>query len=136
MNTTNSINWPIKLSLVSLKQDFLNNDLLCLAADCTAFACKNFHARYIKDHTLLTLCPRLEDKEELALKLSEVLLKSRPKEIEIVKMTMPCCVVQKILDRALEIVEKEENNFHRPRISIKAINQHGLELMPSFKVQR
>ncbi len=135
MKAIHTNSWPIKLMLISQKLECLENETLLLAADCTAFACKNFHNKYIKEHTLLVFCPRLEDKEELIEKLSEIFIKNKVKKIDIIRMTLPCCIIQKVVQQALEKCElfhKNNCDYIKPEINIKVINPDGFELMPSL----
>ncbi len=62
-----------------------------LAADCTAFAYPDFHCDFLKNHALLVACPKLDDVEAHLKKLTEIIDKSAPKSLTVVRMEVPCC---------------------------------------------
>ncbi|MGC8779022.1 MAG: hypothetical protein ACP5Q4_10145, partial [Candidatus Caldatribacteriaceae bacterium] len=51
------LNWPIKLKLISPLHHFSSQDLV-LAADCSAFASRNFHER-LRGRRVLISCQRV-----------------------------------------------------------------------------
>ncbi|MEW5933791.1 MAG: 4Fe-4S binding protein, partial [Bacillota bacterium] len=54
-------NWPVQIRLVPPGASFLKNAHLVVAADCTAFACPDFHRRFLPGRALLVGCPKLDD---------------------------------------------------------------------------
>ena len=70
-----------------------------MAADCTAFAYGNFHETFLKNHTVLIGCPKLDDVDYTE-KLTEILKSNELRSITVVRMEVPCC-------RGIEIAVKE-----------------------------
>ncbi len=72
--------WPVQLHLVSPTAPYFRDADLLLAADCAAFACGDFHARFLAGHALAIACPKLDDPtgyvEKLAAMISEGGLRS------------------------------------------------------------
>ena len=52
--------WPVQLRLVSPMAGFFDGADLLLAADCSAFARGDFHARYMKGKVTVIGCPKLD----------------------------------------------------------------------------
>ncbi len=61
-----------------------------VAADCTAFACGDFHQRFLKGRAALVGCPKL-DQVDYGEKLSQILLANDIKSLTVVRMEVPCC---------------------------------------------
>ncbi len=118
-------NWPVKLSLVSSKNSFLQCDKIRIVADCAAFACASFHKRYTKGAPLLILCPRLENKEQLVEKMAEIFRLHSYKQLDIIRMEVPCCVIPELVLKAYELAQIEE----KPKFDLKVITRKGQELM-------
>jgi NAD-dependent dihydropyrimidine dehydrogenase PreA subunit len=83
--------WPVKLRLVAAKAPFLKDAELLVAADCAAFAAGDFHARYLAGRAVVCGCPKFEDLEEAAAKLTAILKENDIRDITIVNMEVPCC---------------------------------------------
>ncbi len=83
--------WPVQLTLVPANAPFLKGADIVLAADCTAFAYPDFHRDFLKNHALLVACPKLDDFEAHLEKLTEIIAKSAPKSLTVVRMEVPCC---------------------------------------------
>jgi hypothetical protein len=83
--------WPVQLTLVSPTAPFLRGSDMVLAADCVPFVYANFHRDFLKDHTLLVACPKLDDFQAHLKKLTEVLSHSSPKSLTVLHMEVPCC---------------------------------------------
>ncbi|MCR6544022.1 4Fe-4S dicluster domain-containing protein [Dehalobacterium formicoaceticum] len=83
--------WPVQLKLINSKADYLHGANLLVAADCTAFSYGDFHRNFIKDHTVVIGCPKLDDNQYYTDKLSEILAGNDIKSITAVKMEVPCC---------------------------------------------
>ncbi len=122
--------WPLKVSLVPLKAEYLESEKICLAADCTAFACQSFHQRYTKDKTLLIACPRLEDKEELTNRLAEIFIIAKAKQIDIIRMEVPCCTLSKLVDDAL--AQCKGKLECEPKVQVRMLKTNGIEPMPKM----
>jgi Pyruvate/2-oxoacid:ferredoxin oxidoreductase delta subunit len=94
--------WPVKLRLVAPKAPFLKGASLLVAADCAPFAAGDFHARYLKGKALVCGCPKFDDLEDYAARLTAILKENDIKEITIVNMEVPCCFgLVKVVRQAL-----------------------------------
>jgi Pyruvate/2-oxoacid:ferredoxin oxidoreductase delta subunit len=95
--------WPVKLRLVAPKTPFLKGASLLVAADCAPFAAGDFHARYLQGKALVCGCPKFDDLEDAAARLTAILKENDIKEITIVNMEVPCCFgLVKVVRQALE----------------------------------
>ena len=83
--------WPIQLTLVPAVAPFLQGTDLVLTADCVPFAYAGFHREFLKDHSLLVACPKLDDFQGHLKKLTEIIRHSSVKSITVVHMEVPCC---------------------------------------------
>ncbi len=84
-------NFPFQLTLVPPTAPFLKNADLLLSSDCVPFAYAGFHDDFLAGHALLIACPKLDDFEAHLARLTEVLRKSQPKSLTVVRMEVPCC---------------------------------------------
>lgn len=82
--------WPVQLRLVAPNTSFFEDAHLLIAADCTAFACGDFHERFIKNHITLIGCPKL-DEGDYADKLTAILRENDIKSVTVARMEVPCC---------------------------------------------
>ncbi|MBS5645762.1 MAG: 4Fe-4S binding protein [Clostridiales bacterium] len=82
--------WPVQIKLVPVHAPYFDQANLLIAADCTAYAYGNFHARFIQNHITLIGCPKL-DEVDYAEKLTEILSGNDIKSLTIVRMEVPCC---------------------------------------------
>ena len=83
--------WPVQLTLVPPTAPFLQGTDLLLAADCVPFAYAGFHQDFLKNHSLLVACPKLDDFQAHLKKLTDVLRQSQVKSLTVVHMEVPCC---------------------------------------------
>ena len=83
--------WPVQLSLVSPTSPcFVDADLL-LAADCVPVAVGDFHRRFLKDHSIIIGCPKLDDGRLYVEKLTAILQANNLRSLMVVHMEVPCC---------------------------------------------
>ena len=82
--------WPVQLRLVSPMAGFFDGADLLLAADCSAFARGDFHARYMKGKVTVIGCPKL-DPVDYSEKLTEILRNNDIQSVTILRMEVPCC---------------------------------------------
>ena len=98
--------WPIQIQLMPIEAPFYQNANLLIAADCCAYVYPNFHQTFMKDHTLLIGCPKL-DNVDYSIKLSEIIKNNAIQSITLVRMEIPCCNGLKIsVDKAIEMSGK------------------------------
>lgn len=83
--------WPIQLTLVPPTAPFLQGADLVLAADCVPFAYAGFHQDFLKGHSLLVACPKLDDFQAHLEKLTDILRHPSVKSLTVVHMEVPCC---------------------------------------------
>ena len=83
--------WPVQLNLVPPTAPFLQGTDLLLAADCVPFAYAGFHQDFLKNHSLLVTCPKLDDFQAQLTKLANILRQSQVKSLTVVHMEVPCC---------------------------------------------
>ena len=83
--------WPVQLHLVPPNAPFLDGADLLLAADCAAFACGDFHARFLQGRAVAIACPKLDDTEPYLEKLSRMLAENDVRSLHVVHMEVPCC---------------------------------------------
>lgn len=82
--------WPVQIKLVPANAPYFDGAKLLVAADCTAFACGDFHDRFIKGHVTLIGCPKL-DFTDYSKKLTEIIRQNNIKSAAVVRMEVPCC---------------------------------------------
>lgn len=82
--------WPVQIKLVAPNASFFENTDLLVAADCTAFAYGNFHNDFIKNHSIVIGCPKL-DMVDYSEKLTEILRLNTINSITVTRMIVPCC---------------------------------------------
>ncbi|GAH58602.1 unnamed protein product [marine sediment metagenome] len=83
--------WPVQLKLVSPQAPYFANADLLLVADCVPFAMGDFHNRFLKDHSIVVGCPKLDDTEFYIEKLAAILKANKLKSLTLIHMEVPCC---------------------------------------------
>lgn len=95
--------WPVQLTLVPASAPFLQGTDLILAADCVPFAYPGFHQEFLKDHSLLIACPKLDDYQAHLKKLTDIFSLAKPKSLTVLHMEVPCCFgLLNMVDQALQ----------------------------------
>ena len=91
--------WPVQIKLAPLSAPYYQNARLLIAADCTAYACGDFHREFMEDKVTLIGCPKL-DRTDYSEKLASILMENEIKDITVVRMEVPCCrgMVQAVED--------------------------------------
>jgi Pyruvate/2-oxoacid:ferredoxin oxidoreductase delta subunit len=82
--------WPVQIRLIPANAPFLQGADLLVAADCTAFACGDFHERFMRGRVTLVGCPKL-DPVDYAERLSAIVAQNEIRSITVVLMEVPCC---------------------------------------------
>ncbi|MFH1031891.1 MAG: 4Fe-4S binding protein [Chloroflexota bacterium] len=96
--------WPVQLTLVPPTAPFLQGADVVLAADCVPFAYAGFHRDFLKNHSLLVACPKLDDFQAHLKKLTEILSRAQLKSLTVVHMEVPCCSgLVHMAQRAIEL---------------------------------
>ncbi len=83
--------WPIQLALVSPTAPYFAGADLLLVADCVPFAVGDFHQRFLKDHSLIIGCPKLDDTQFYLEKLTQIVRSNNLRSLMVVHMEVPCC---------------------------------------------
>ncbi|HUT31775.1 MAG TPA: 4Fe-4S binding protein [Sedimentisphaerales bacterium] len=83
--------WPVQLKLVSPHAPYFADAHLLLVADCVPFAMADFHNRFLKNHSVIVGCPKLDDPEFYIEKVAEILKANKLKSLTVVHMEVPCC---------------------------------------------
>lgn len=81
--------WPVQIQLVPVNASYFNNAELLIAADCTAYAYRDFH-HLMKNKITLIGCPKLDD-TDYSEKLTKILLQNELMSITVIRMEVPCC---------------------------------------------
>ena len=82
--------WPCQIKLVPVSAPYYKGAELLIAADCTAYAYKNYHDDYMKGRITLIGCPKL-DAVDYSAKLTEILKFNDIKNVTLLRMEVPCC---------------------------------------------
>jgi NAD-dependent dihydropyrimidine dehydrogenase PreA subunit len=84
--------FPVQLHLVSPQAGFFRGADLLLAADCSAFACGDFHGKFLKGKMLAIACPKLDGNTQVyADKLVEMIDGAKINTLTVLVMEVPCC---------------------------------------------
>lgn len=84
--------WPVQLHLLPPTAPFLRGAELLLAADCTAFAMGDFHARLLAGRALAVACPKLDAGQDVYLdKLIAMIEHGGVSGLTVAVMEVPCC---------------------------------------------
>lgn len=82
--------WPVQIKLSPVSAPCFDGADLLVAADCTAYACGDFHRRFMAGRTTLIGCPKL-DAVDYAEKLGAILAANDVKSVTVARMEVPCC---------------------------------------------
>ena len=108
--------WPVQLTLVPPKAPFLQGTDLVLAAHCVPFAYAGFHQDFLKDHSLLIACPKLDDFPAHLKKLTDILSQSDVRSLTVVHMEVPCC--SGLVHMAREAIKASGKNVPMKEVTI------------------
>lgn len=98
-------NWPVQLKLAPVNAPWLAGAHLLIAADCTAFACPNFHRDLLAGKVCLVGCPKLDETAQYVEKLAQMISANDITKIDVAYMEVPCCgglvrLVQEAIDKS------------------------------------
>lgn len=82
--------WPVQIKLVPVNAPFFEGANLLLAADCTAYACRDFHERFMRNRVTLIGCPKL-DEGDYREKLTAIIRENNIQSLTVARMEVPCC---------------------------------------------
>jgi ferredoxin len=83
--------WPVQLKLVSAQAHYFADARLLLVADCVPFAAGDFHSRFLRGHSIVVGCPKLDDARFYVEKLADILQANKLRSLGVVHMEVPCC---------------------------------------------
>jgi Pyruvate/2-oxoacid:ferredoxin oxidoreductase delta subunit len=89
--TSQLTHWPIQLKLVPPNAPYFAGADLLLVADCVPFAMGDFHNRFLKDHSIVVGCPKLDNAEFYIEKLAAILKANKLNSLTVINMEVPCC---------------------------------------------
>lgn len=99
--------WPVQLKLAPMKAPYFDGGHLLMAADCTAYAYKDFHNEFMKGRLTLIGCPKL-DAIDYTEKLTEILKQNDIKSVILTRMEVPCCGrMESTIRKAIELSGKD-----------------------------
>lgn len=81
----------MQIKLVPAEAPYLKSAELLIAADCTAFACPDFHDSFLRSRVCLVGCPKLDGTEFYTEKLAQIIRLNKVASIDVVYMEVPCC---------------------------------------------
>lgn len=102
--TSQLSHWPVQLKLVSPQAPYFNGADLLFVADCVPFAMGDFHQRFLKNHSVVVGCPKLDDSGYYIEKMAEILKGNSIKSLTVLHMEVPCCsglthIVRKAIEK-------------------------------------
>ncbi len=83
--------WPIQLHLINPSAPYFKNADVLIAADCVAFSLPSFNTDFLKGKVLAIGCPKLDDGEAYADKLTAIFKNNDVKSVTVLHMEVPCC---------------------------------------------
>ena len=83
--------WPVQLKLVSPQGPYFANADLLWVADCVPFAMGDFHNRFLKNHSIVVGCPKLDDSRFYIEKLAEIIKTNELNSLTVIHLEVPCC---------------------------------------------
>lgn len=99
--------WPMQIRLLPEVSALYQDADFLIAADCTAYACREFHQRFTNGHTVGVGCPKL-DAVDYSRKLERILAENQIRSLTVVKMEVPCCNgIERAARKALEASGKD-----------------------------
>lgn len=100
-------NFPVQLKLVPVNSPCFEGADLLIAADCTAYACGDFHRRFMRGRVTLIGCPKL-DGADYSEKMQRIFEGNDIGSITLAIMTVPCCGgLAFAVKKALEMCKKD-----------------------------
>ncbi len=85
--------WPLKLRLIPPFAPFFQDmERLVVVSDCASLAYPAMHPEFLRGATLVQVCPKFEDPQEIVGKLASIIqYASKLKDILVIEMEVPCC---------------------------------------------
>jgi NAD-dependent dihydropyrimidine dehydrogenase PreA subunit len=83
--------WPVQLKLVPPNALYFADADLLLVADCVPFAMSDFHNKFLKEHSVVVGCPKLDNADFYIEKLATILKSNKLNSLTVLHMEVPCC---------------------------------------------
>ncbi len=83
--------WPVQLKLVPPNAPYFAGADLLLVADCVPFAMGDFHNKFLKEHSVVVGCPKLDNADFYIEKLAQIVKGNRLNSLTVLHMEVPCC---------------------------------------------
>ena len=83
--------WPVQLKLVSPHAPYFAGADLLLVADCVPFAMADFHNKFLKEHSVVVGCPKLDNVDFYVEKLAQIIKSNKLNSLTVLHMEVPCC---------------------------------------------
>jgi len=83
--------WPVQLKLVPPNAPYFDGADLLLVADCVPFAIGDFHNRFLKEHSVVVGCPKLDNVDFYIEKLAQIIKANNLNSLTVLHMEVPCC---------------------------------------------
>jgi len=115
--------WPLKLRLVPPFAPFFQDmKRLVVVSDCASLAYPAMHVEFLRGASIVQVCPKFEDPEEIAGKLASILqYATKLEEILVIEMEVPCCghLLQVVRDAIAQSGNKKKICLQEAIISFK-----------------
>ena len=116
--------WPVQLKLVSPHASYFDKADLLLVGDCVPFAVGDFHNTFLKDHSIVVGCPKLDETEPYIDKLAAILRANTLNSLTVIHMEVPCCSGLTHIARQAMAKSRVEMDFEDITIDLKgAVSQ-------------
>ena len=83
--------WPVQLKLVPQNAPYFADADLLLVADCVPFAMGDFHNKFLKEHSVVVGCPKLDNTDFYIEKLAQIVNSNKINSLTVLHMEVPCC---------------------------------------------
>ena len=83
--------WPVQLKLVPPNAPYFAGADLLLVADCVPFAMGDFHNKFLKEHSVVVGCPKLDNADFYIEKLAQIIKSNKLNSLTVLHMEVPCC---------------------------------------------
>lgn len=99
--------WPLQLELMPARADYLDKADILLAAHCAGFALPGISGDWMAGRVPIIACPKLENNEKLIERLSAIIKENRINSLTVLRMSVPCCDLERIVREAIGRSGKE-----------------------------
>ena len=115
--------WPVQIRLAPAGAPFFDGANLLIAADCTAYACGDFHNRFMRGKVTLIGCPKL-DMTDYTEKLTQIIAQNDVKSVTVVRMQVPCCGG---IEHAVKSALQQSGKFIPWQVTVISTDGHVIE---------